>query len=245
MTRHSTGARTVDVGGKKIEMVPPGPVRETLLRKLLKEYPRLIAVDYTVPDVIHSMVDCYVAHRIPFVMGTTGGDRTAIAKQVEESKVFAVIAPNMGKQIVAFQATFEAMAATFPGAYSGYTLRVIESHQSSKKDTSGTAKAVVQSFQGLGIDFDISQIELVREKEEQITRMKVPEDALLGHAFHTYQLVSPDGSVTFEFQHNVVGRRTYAEGTVDACLFLARQIEQKADKRLYNMIDVLKAGVMR
>ena len=54
--------------------------------------------------------------------------------------------------------------------------------------------------------------------------MKVPEDALLGHAFHTYQLVSPDGSVTFEFQHNVVGRTTYAEGTVDACLFLSKQV---------------------
>jgi 4-hydroxy-tetrahydrodipicolinate reductase len=75
--------------------------------------------------------------------------------------------------------------------------------------------------------------------------MKVPQDALLGHAFHTYQLVSGDGSVTFEFQHNVVGRTTYAEGTVDACLFLAKQIEDKADKKLYNMIDVLGAGSMR
>lgn len=54
--------------------------------------------------------------------------------------------------------------------------------------------------------------------------MKVPESALLGHAFHTYQLVSPDGSVMFEVQHNVVGRATYAEGTVDACLFLANKV---------------------
>ena len=58
----------------------------------------------------------------------------------------------------------------------------------------------------------------------QVSLMKVPSDALLGHAFHTYQLVSPDGSVTFEFQHNVVGRTTYAEGTVDACLFLSKQV---------------------
>eukprot|EP00983_Pelagomonas_calceolata_P067012 1149315-Pelagomonas_calceolata.AAC.2 len=28
-------------------------------------------VDYTVPDVIHSMADFYVKHRTPFVMGTT------------------------------------------------------------------------------------------------------------------------------------------------------------------------------
>ncbi len=42
----------------------------------------------------------------------------------------------------------------------------------------------------------------------QVSRMKVPQDAIDGHAFHTYQLVSPDGSVTFEFQHNVAGRTT-------------------------------------
>jgi hypothetical protein len=36
--------------------------------------------------------------------------------------------------------------------------QVTESHQSSKKDTSGTAKAIVNSFQGLGLDFDMSQV---------------------------------------------------------------------------------------
>jgi hypothetical protein len=36
--------------------------------------------------------------------------------------------------------------------------QVTESHQSSKKDTSGTAKAIVNSFQGLGLDFDVSQV---------------------------------------------------------------------------------------
>lgn len=36
--------------------------------------------------------------------------------------------------------------------------------------------------------------------------MRVPEEHLLGHAYHTYRLTSPDGSVGFEFQHNVCGR---------------------------------------
>jgi 4-hydroxy-tetrahydrodipicolinate reductase len=75
--------------------------------------------------------------------------------------------------------------------------------------------------------------------------MKVPESALNGHAYHTYQLVSPDGSVMFEFQHNVIGRTTYAEGTVDACIFLSRQVQAGAKQTLYNMVDVLKAGAMR
>ena len=56
-------------------------------------------------------------------------------------------------QVVAFQATMELMAEQFPGAFSGYKLEVVESHQRTKVDTSGTAKAVVASFQKLGLDF--------------------------------------------------------------------------------------------
>ena len=37
----------------------------------------------------------------------------------------------------------------------------------------------------------------------------------------------------------------YAEGTVDAVLFLDRQIKAGAAKKVYNMIDVLRAGAMR
>ena len=51
-------------------------------------------------------------------------------------------------------------------------------------------------------------------------------------------------SVTFELQHNVCGRRVYAEGTVDAIIFLAQIKAQKAKKRLYSMIDVLESGNM-
>lgn len=57
-------------------------------------------------------------------------------------------------QVVAFQATMELMAQQFPGAFTGYNMQVVESHQRSKVDTSGTAKAIVQSFQNLGIDFN-------------------------------------------------------------------------------------------
>ncbi len=63
----------------------------------------LLQVDYTVPDVIHDQVDFYLRHRMPFVMGTTGGDRIRIARDVQASGVPSVIAPNMGKQIGAFQ----------------------------------------------------------------------------------------------------------------------------------------------
>lgn len=81
-------------------------------------------VDYTVPDIIHDMVDLYIRHRTPFVMGTTGGDRARIAAEVGAAGLYAVIAPQMGKQVVAFQAMMQLMADSFPGAFSGYNLNV-------------------------------------------------------------------------------------------------------------------------
>jgi 4-hydroxy-tetrahydrodipicolinate reductase len=51
-------------------------------------------------------------------------------------------------------------------------------------------------------------------------------------------------SVSFEFQHNVCGRRVYAEGTADAVEFLSRVRSHKPTKRLYTMIDVLESGEM-
>ena len=59
------------------------------------------------------------------------------------------------------------------------------------------------------------------------------------------RLTSADGNVEFVFQHNVCGRSIYAEGTVDAALFLAKKVQEKSEQRIFDMIDVLKAGAMR
>ncbi|KDO38024.1 hypothetical protein CISIN_1g044326mg, partial [Citrus sinensis] len=93
--------------------------------------------------------------------------------------------------------------------FSGYFLQVLESHQAGKLDTSGTAKAVISSFQKLRVSFDMDQV------------------------------------VSFQFQHNVCGRSIYAEGTVDALLFLSKKVQSKADKCISNMIDVLREGNMQ
>ena len=158
----------------------------------------------------------------------------------------------MCKQIVALQAALAKMAEDFPGSFAGYTLRVVESHQATKADTSGTAKALSDTLAvltGAG-PFDHAGIVRVREPAAQLAGggpahagvSPVPEDALGGHAFHTYSL-SAEG-VEFQIRHNVAGRATYAEGTVDAVLFLARQAAAGSQQRVFNMMDVLRAGAM-
>ncbi|KAL9236331.1 hypothetical protein vseg_011015 [Gypsophila vaccaria] len=236
--------QSVQIGGKEIQ-VRSQSEREDILASTYEEYPNLIVVDYTVPTAVNDNVELYCKIGVPFVIGTTGGDRERMYKTVQDTNTYAVISPQMGKQVVAFLAAMEIMAEQFPGAFAGYSLQVMESHQSNKKDASGTAKAVISCFQKLGVDFDLDQIQLVRDPQQQVEMVGVPEEHLAGHAFHLYHLTSPDKTVSFEFQHNVCGRSIYAEGTVDAVLFLAKKVQSKATKRIYNMIDVLREGNMR
>lgn len=246
----------VVVSGYPVELIGP-EVRQKALQDVKASYPGLVIVDYTLPTAVNSNALFYCENNIPFVMGTTGGDRAKLLEDVRKSGNWAVIAPQMGKQVVALQATLELMSRQFPGAFSGYSLSVTESHQAAKADTSGTAKAVVESFVKLGAKakggtpFEAERdIDRVRDKATQLGAMRVPESALSGHAFHTYRLESADGTVSFEFQHNVCGRTIYAEGTVDAALFLASRVrsgeENAADgSRVFDMIDVLREGDMR
>jgi len=213
--------------------------RENKIGQILKEHPNLIAVDYTHPNAVNGNAEFYVKHKIPFVMGTTGGDRDALMALVKNANHPCVIAPNMAKQIVALQAMLEWTAKNFPGVFGGYDLKVVESHQKTKADTSGTAKALVKSFLEMGAKGKDPVIEMVRDEETQINKMLVPSQFLNGHAFHTYSLDSADKSVHFEFRHNVCGREIYAEGTADAVEFLAKKIEAKQGK-FFDMIDVLK-----
>ena len=207
----------------------------------------LIAIDFTHPTAVNGNCDLYSALQVPFVLGTTGGDREALMRVVKTSGVRAVIAPNMCKQIVALQAMLKSMAEQFPGSFDGYSLHVKESHQTKKADTSGTAKAFVAHWNDLrGKEekpLEHKDIIKVRSKEEQ-RELGVPEDALGGHAWHTYTLTSSDGSTQFALTHNICGRRTYAEGVADAVAFLSGKIAAASEQRLFDMIDVLKEGAM-
>lgn len=147
LTGPETGGE-ITVDGVHVELYTPDR-REELAARALAAYPvpgSLVCVDFTHPSAVNGNAEWYGAHGFPFVMGTTGGDRAALVRCTEAAGTYAVIAPNMAKQIVALQAALERMADEFPGSFSGYTLSVDESHQSTKADTSGTAKAISDSL---------------------------------------------------------------------------------------------------
>jgi 4-hydroxy-tetrahydrodipicolinate reductase len=229
------------VGSTPVQLLKPDS-RDKAVEALKKDHGSFIAIDYTHPSAVNQNAEFYARHDIPFVMGTTGGDRERLFQTVKSASISAVIAPNMVKQIVGFQSMMAYAASTFPGLFKGYTLEIKESHQQGKADTSGTAKAMVGYYNELGIPFTPEEIQKERDPETQRNEWKIPEPFLSGHAWHTYTLTSTDNSVQFEFKHNINGRDVYIEGTLDAARFLDRQIKNGSSGNVFSMIDVLKAG---
>jgi 4-hydroxy-tetrahydrodipicolinate reductase len=201
-----------------------------------------LSVDYTHPSAVNSNAEFYCRHGLPFVMGTTGGDRQDLEETVRTSSTSGVIAPNMAKQIVGFQAMMEYAANTFSDLFKGYSLEIKESHQKGKADTSGTAKAMVRYFTSLGLAFAENDIKKERDPNIQKTVWGIPEEYLEGHGWHTYSLDSEDKTVRFEFTHNVNGRDVYAQGTLDALIYLDKKVAEGAQGQVFSMIDVLKGA---
>jgi 4-hydroxy-tetrahydrodipicolinate reductase len=198
-----------------------------------------VVVDYTHPSAVEGNVEFYTQHGIPFVLGTTGGDYQKVESMVIHSKTPAVIAPNMALPIVALTAMLEWAGQEFPGVFGDYDLTVRESHQKGKADTSGTAKDLIARFQTLGAHFSMDQLSMCRDPETQRTEVGIPEEHIMGHAYHTYDLHSEDKTAHFGFSHNILGRSIYAMGTLDAVRFLSARLK-KPVFHSYNMIDVLK-----
>jgi 4-hydroxy-tetrahydrodipicolinate reductase len=231
--------RQFDFSGLSIGLIHPEHHRQQLIR-IRGEFPNIIAVDYTHPSAVNQNAELYCSIGLPFVMGTTGGNRTLLPQTVLKSETVAVIAPNMAKPIVALQAMLEWASKEFPGLFSGYKLNIVESHQMGKADTSGTAKAMVDYFNGLGIPFEASEIRMIRDPQTQKDTLGVPETFLGGHGWHTYSLNSQDGTVKVELTHNVNGRDVYALGTLDAAAYLAAKVQIGEKGMVYSMMDVLK-----
>ncbi len=225
-------------GEVDFKLVKPD-TRDNVIKEIKKQFPSFISIDYTHPTAVNANALFYTQNKLAFVMGTTGGDRNALERVVKKASTPAVIAPNMAKQIVGFQAMMEYGAKTFPGLFKGYTLKVTESHQNGKADTSGTARAIVSNFNEMGMEFDVDDIKMVRDPDIQLNEWNIPKEHLTGHGWHTYTMTAPDGSALFEFKHNINGRDIYAAGTFDAVIFLSGKLDSSMDQKLYTMIDVL------
>jgi len=230
----------ITVAGRDIELIHPDG-RDIAIMAIKDRHGDFISVDFTHPSAVNRNARFYCTHGLPFVMGTTGGDRQELHETVAKSSISAVIAPNMAQQIVGLQAMLAYGAQNFPELFAGYRLEVRESHQQGKADTSGTAKEMVGYFNAMGVAFTEDQIDKERDPTVQREQWGIPEAFLGGHGWHTYTLTSPDETAVFEVRHNVNGREIYVAGTLKALRYLDRKIRDGLQGRVFTMIDVLKA----
>ena len=96
-----------------------------MLKKLKSEYSNLIIIDYTHPSAALNNIKCYIENNCDFVMGTTGLEQKDIEHEFDKGINYAVIAPNMAKQIVAVQSALLAMVERFPNSFDNYNLKVL------------------------------------------------------------------------------------------------------------------------
>ncbi|MDP3998237.1 MAG: dihydrodipicolinate reductase C-terminal domain-containing protein [bacterium] len=197
----------------------------------------LIAVDFTTPQAVNKNAELYAEMGIPFVMGTTGGNRQKLVETVKNSEISAVIAPNMAVEVVRIQHAIETLAQNAPGVFKDWRMEIKESHQASKKDVSGTAKALQAQLEQLGavMEEDIISIRDLKIQEELGIKN------LSGHAYHWITLQSPDGVSTLSFRTKIEGRQPYVNGTMVALKFLQEKIRAGSKGEVFSMVDVLRA----
>ena len=238
--------KNLRIGGKKFQTFGPDE-KHLFLRKTQNRRPDVI-IEFSLANAVEENVDFYTKNLFPFVLGTTFGDLTHlpayIEKKVYEARaISAIVAPNMAKDIVLIQAMFDFAAKNFPGALKDFVADPVESHQKTKPDTSGTAKAIVNDLITLGAECSIDKIDKKRT-EADYEAMGIPREHWDGHGWHTYSLTKNDGNVFLEFTHNINGRQPYIDGALEAIRFLFdHRDEIHAFGKVFSMINVLKKSI--
>lgn len=237
------GLSSREDAGRRVELAPavsvvcePAERAGAVLSRGGLESP--VVVDFSAPDAVAGNLAVYTKVGVPLVVGTTGYDRQRAAEMVRSSRSCAVLAPNMAAPVVAITAALRWASERFPGVLQGHELHIVESHQSSKRDISGTARALLPAFQALGLSAQEDVIEPVRDSARQ-RDLGVSGEHLGGHAWHWYRARSPEGAMELELSHRINGRRVYAEGALLAARFVAAMAARGAEGTVYSMEDVL------
>ena len=198
-----------------------------------------IIVDFTQPTAVNRNAHLYCEAGIPFVMGTTGGDRNRLIGVVNQSGISAVIETNFSPWVNVFREMFRFAGKNFPGAFKGGKRLLKEGHQPTKKDPSGTMISMFPALEALfGEPLDPSEIRMVRDALVQELEYGVLAKDTTGCGYHSYRFRSPNGAVDLNFEHNIRGRLDYVDGCLQAIRFLAERREEKG--KVFSMVDVLK-----
>ncbi len=230
-SERNAGTSWTHKGGSEIKLVSANKLAETL--KTGCDY---VALDFS-PSV-KEYTALWIELGIPVVIGASNFDTSAVRDLIVSNNGLVVFGTNVALPMVALQAILRTAAKEFPGAFEGFSWTCTESHQQGKKDVSGTARALLPTFQALGFsDADLEHITSVRDPEQQ-RKLKVPEEFIAGHGWHRYE-GERDG-MTIALEHRTSGREMYASGALKACTFALAKWNAGMRGVTFDMVDVLR-----
>jgi|SRR5215472_11148885 len=175
-------------------------------------------IDFTTPDaVLNNIANCIAAQK-PMVVGTTGwyGELERVKAEVEQARVGLVFAANFSYGVNLF---FQIARAAAPALQHGYSGHIQERHHIHKKDIpSGTAVALQRVVvQASGV-----QVEIASQREGDVM------------GFHQLELASNGDRIVLS--HDVMSRRTFAEGAVLAAEWIVGKTGFYDFKDIFNQL---------
>src|SRR3989338_10843926 len=183
-----------------------------------------VLIYVSLPEGTREALKACLEAKTAIVIATTGlGERIEAEVKDASLQIPVLLSPNMSRGANSL-IELAALAATKFGK--SYSIKITEAHHSQKKDRpSGTAKKIVQAIaKAKGWD---SARAIEMENEVHVIR----EGEIVGD--HTVILSGP--GETFTLSHHAESRDAFANGALDAALFLAGK-----KPGFYNIFDVFK-----
>lgn len=183
----------------------------------------VVAVHFGSGSQLLELIDLCERMQIPLIQGST---KLKVPIPIDRNVVI-INAPNLSLPMIRFLGAFQAFAEAIKP---GMEARIVESHQSTKVDKSGTARALAGA---LGIAE--SEIKSVRDPAIQLA-LGVPEGHLGGHAYHYFLFNGQE--IEIGISTKIHGRATYAEGALALAQVLANE-EEPWENGIYELKDIL------
>lgn len=139
-----------------------------------------------------------------------------------------VLCPNTNILMLKFMN----MLAKSGRLFEDYRIELTESHQAEKQSTPGTAVVIAQSLR-LPVESVIS----VRNREEQLTILRIPPEHLDRHAVHS--IIIDDGTCRVLLETRVYGSSPYADGVSKIVSAVATR---PLENRVYAIDEVVEHG---
>ena len=201
----------------------------------LDRYRPNVLVDFTLPDASVEVVTAAAEAAVPIVVGTTGFSEEQMDELRAASESVPVLkATNFARGVQALLRAVESAVSDLPG----YDVEVTETHHNRKRDApSGTANTILDTIERVRGDDGSDRVHgRVGEAPRQEGEIGV-HARRAGDVRGEHEVLLAGNDEVVKLRHRAESRRVWAEGALDAAVWLAGK-----PPGWYDFADVLEDG---